>query len=37
MLLVSYLRTWPLGSTEEEMAQDRHWHAGEIRGELWTR
>jgi len=34
MLLVSYLRTWPLGSTEEEMAQDRHWRAGEIRGEL---
>lgn len=28
MLLVSYLRTWPLGSTEEEMAQDRHWRRG---------
>ncbi len=34
MLIVSYLRTWPLGSTAEEMAQGRRWKAEDIRGEL---
>ncbi|HPT82434.1 MAG TPA: glycoside hydrolase family 18 protein [Limnochordia bacterium] len=34
MLIVSYLRTWPLGSTEAEMAQGRRWSAQDIRGDL---
>lgn len=34
MLLVSYIRTWPLGSDEAEMALGRRWTAEEIRGDL---
>lgn len=34
MLIVSYIRTWPLGSTPEEMAAGRHWRAQDIKGEL---
>ena len=34
MLIVSYLRTWPLGSTEEEMVQGKRWTAQQIQGDL---
>ena len=34
--VISYIRTWPLGSTAEDMAEGRHWTADDIRAEYLT-
>lgn len=34
--VISYIRTWPLGSTAEDMAEGRHWTADDIKAEYLT-
>ncbi len=36
-IIESYIRTWPIGSTvEEQRANNRHWSADDIKGDLLT-
>lgn len=36
-IIESYIRTWPIGSTvEEQQANNRHWTADDIKGDLLT-
>ena len=34
--VASYIRTWPLGSTREQMAEYKYWSSKDIRGEYLT-
>jgi chitinase len=35
-IVASYIRTWPIGSTREDMDQGIHWTADDIKGEYLT-
>ena len=32
----SYIRTWPIGTTPEQMAEGKHWTADDVKGEYLT-
>ena len=34
--VASYIRTWPLGSTKEQMAEFKYWSAKDVKGEYLT-
>ena len=36
MQVTSYIRTWPLGSTREQMAEYKYWSADDVKGEYLT-
>ena len=36
MQITSYIRTWPLGSTREQMAEHKYWKAQDVKGEYLT-